>query len=78
MIRGMEIVARFMRDAQDCMGHTPLSGGPPNISRMLNPPDSTVRSRKESRHRDCTGQGPSRKRLNSRVGGHQEWDNVVR
>lgn len=61
--RGMEVVTRFMRDAQDFMRDTPLSGAAPNISRILNPPDSTVRSKKETRHRDCTEQGSSRKRL---------------
>ena len=34
--RGMEVVARFMRDAQDLLIDTPPSGNPQNISRILN------------------------------------------
>lgn len=63
MVRGMEVVARFVRDAQDFMRGTPLMATFNTTSKILNPPDSSVGGERESRHRDCTELGPSRKRL---------------
>jgi len=59
---GMEVAARFARDAQAFVRGPLLSRDPDNISGILNPPDSSVRSKKESRYLDCTELHSSRKR----------------
>ncbi|CAN0365957.1 unnamed protein product [Laminaria digitata] len=59
---GIEATARFLRDAQALMQAPLPSRDPGNISAILNPLDSSIRSKKESRHRECTELRPSRKR----------------
>ena len=59
---GLEVVARFARDVQSFMRASLPSHDPDKISGILNPSDSFVRSKEESRHRDCTELCPLNKR----------------
>ena len=63
---GLEVVARFARDAQAFLRAPLPSRDPDNVSGTLNPPESFAesfaRSKKESRHRHRTELGPSSRR----------------
>ena len=70
----LEVVARFARDVQAFIRGPHTSHDPDNVSGIPHPSNSLVRSKNESRHRDCTEQRkPVEEDAKSRVGSHQEF-----